>query len=103
VNRLTVGAAFSPDPDYVQAERRAEVFQADHPADMEDELRARSENISAARDAAFERGQEAYDMYGEGRADPRARDVMAADYYDHPKLRADFCDGWETAKQEDSQ
>lgn len=61
--------------------------------DMEDDLRERSENINLAREDAYERGQDAYTADGN-------RDAMAAQYYDHPKLRTDFCDGWEDAKTE---
>lgn len=58
--------------------------------DMEDDLHQRSENISNARDAAYDRGQDLYTPDGD-------RDLIAATYYDHPKLQNDFCDGWSDA------
>jgi hypothetical protein len=71
-------------------------FEAADPADMEDELRERSENISAALDAAFERGQDCYTPEGDLEATARA-------YYDHPKLRQAFGDGWSDAAREELQ
>lgn len=62
--------------------------------DMEDQLRVRSETIGAARDAAFERGADCYSAGGD-------RDAEAARYFDHPKLRQDFCDGWDEASEWD--
>jgi hypothetical protein len=67
-------------------------FDPVDPADMEDELRERSENIANAREAAFERGMDYYAP----EQNTNDRDEAAARYYVHPKLRADFCDGWNT-------
>jgi hypothetical protein len=100
--RAYFDAPMADADELAAAERRHEAFDPIDPRDMEDDLRERSENISNARDAAYERGQECFDMYGPGRTDPRARDVMAADYYDHAKLRADFCDGWNDAATEEA-
>lgn len=81
------------EPDSRLDEPRAHLVELADPADMEDDLRERSENISLAREDAYERGQDAYTRDGD-------RDAMAAVYYDHPRLRTDFCDGWEDAKTE---
>lgn len=81
--------------ELAMAERRREAFDPIDPRDMEDDLRERSENISNARDAAYERGQDAYEADGD-------RDSLAAQYFDHPKLRADFCDGWNDVATEEA-
>lgn len=62
--------------------------------DMADELRERSENIGNALDAAFDRGADAYIRGGD-------RDDEAARYFDHPKLQAAFCEGWDEAAEWD--
>lgn len=54
----------------------------------------RGENIAAARDAAFERGMDAY-------SDLEDRDVLANMYYDHATLVGDFKSGWDTARLEE--
>jgi hypothetical protein len=89
------------DPDYAAAEHRAELFRADDPADMEDELRERSERIDLVLDAAYERGADAYTKDGD-------RDAEAERYYGHegapmhPKIRAAFYDGWADAMRDDA-
>lgn len=65
------------------------------PADLEDELRERSENIIDARDNAYERG---YEM-ATGPGDEIDRDQYAEALFDHPRLQTDFRDGWDTAVQ----
>ena len=65
----------------------ADLFDAE---DNADQLRERSENIGNALDAAYERGT---DYFAEGQ-DQNDRDEAAARYFDHPKLQAAFCDGW---------
>jgi hypothetical protein len=79
-----------------QPERRAQPVDLGDPEVNADLLDERSERISDARDAAFERGQ---DYYAEGQSE-NDRDEAAARYFDHTKLQADFCEGWNTAKQE---
>ena len=87
-----------PDPDYAAAEHRAELFEpGPSGAELEDELRDRSENIAAAREAAFERGQDYYECT----QNTDDRDEAAARYYDKAKLQRDFCDGWDAALQDD--
>jgi hypothetical protein len=87
--------AFFDEPTMQAAsELRARVVELADPEDMADQLSERSENISNALDAAFERGQDAYDRFGD-------RDAIAAHYFDHVKLRAAFCDGWEDAASYD--
>lgn len=58
--------------------------------DAADQLAERSENISGARDHAFEQGMDEYSADG-------ARDELAARRFTHPTLIADFCAGWDTA------
>jgi hypothetical protein len=67
------------------------------PEDMDDQLRERSENISAARDHAYDLGMDAYTPD----TSDGVRDALAAKYFTHPKLQSDFCDGWDAAKQDD--
>lgn len=78
--------------ELAMAEQRREAFDPIDPADMEDELRERSENIDNAREEAFERGQDDFEPAGN-------RDEMAARYYTHPKLQRDYKDGWDTQAQ----
>lgn len=54
----------------------------------------RSEAIGAARDAAFERGMDAFSEVDD-------RDVLANMYFDHATLIADFKAGWDTAALEE--
>lgn len=61
------------------------------PEDNDLALEERSENISAARDHAFDLGADAYSADGEC-------DALAARYFDHPTLQADFKAGWDTAE-----
>lgn len=66
-------------------------FDPIDPADMEDELRERSESIDIARDAAFDRGYEEYTPGGD-------RLAAAQSFYpEHVVLRRDFADGWDDA------
>lgn len=60
------------------------------PADMEDQLRERSENIDVALDAAYEKGHEEASL-------EQDRDACAAFWFEQPKLRVAFCDGWDNA------
>lgn len=62
------------------------------PEDMEAEVQERSSAIGASRDAAYEAGAESFEN-GDVEA---ARDALAA-LWGHPKLVADFCDGYATA------
>lgn len=60
------------------------------PADMEEELRERSEKIGAARDAAYERGYEDAD-------ESLDRDACARAIGYPPRLEQDYKDGWDNA------
>ena len=68
-----------------------EPFEPIDPADNEDELRLRSESISEARDAAFDRGADAYSADGDAEAESLRH------FPDHPTLQRDFMLGWEEA------
>jgi len=91
----------APTMKDVVSELRARVVEfGPSGEDMEDDLRERAENIRAARDAAFERGQDCWD------ADPEPgfdRDSLAAKYYAHPKLVADFMAGWDAAALDEAE
>lgn len=66
-----------------------EVFEAQDPADLEDELRDRSEHVSDQRDAAYECGQD--DYY------PDSDREVGALKWDSPRLQQDYRDGWDNA------
>lgn len=62
------------------------IFDAFDPADMEDELRERSENICASLDNAYEHGQDEADM-------PLADESALLARFGHPKLVRCYLDG----------